>query len=60
MKVSDGKPNTADHEWIVYVNLGDVDGVIADEWMDAITEAVFARDPSFSGVVGMRKEPNCE
>lgn len=44
------------HDWVVSVRLGDVDGITADEWMDAIMEFVYTRDTGFSGVVVMQKE----
>lgn len=47
--------NQTTHDWVVSVRLGDVDGMTADEWMEAIMEFVYTR--GFSGAVVMRKEP---
>lgn len=50
-------PETAAEAWVISVCLEEnADGVTADEWMDAIEAAIFARDPGFSGTVSMRKE----
>lgn len=56
MTMSEERTTIPIGNWTVYIDLGEVDGVAADEWMDAITEAIFARDPGFSGVIGMQKD----
>jgi hypothetical protein len=48
---------TAAAEWVIRINLGDVDGISADDWLQFIMEAVIGREPGFSGLVSMMQEP---
>lgn len=43
-------------EWVIRINLGEVDSSEASAWIDFISDAVLQRDPGFSGLVSMMKE----